>query len=225
MFHPPTANDVRRRRIIVAGTMIVPLIAAMTYAVLAHRADSPEAAPPNRDSEPNQVQTAETTRVLTELLALNETADPDAFARQVAEALFTLDTATLLTRADHIEQLVEIADPTGESTPGLVSDLDGYLPRQDAWVELAKYQTRQWLVIESVTTPSTWAEAQAQAGEALLPGTTARTIHGTRHRAGTWEGRDVQSEHAVAFTVFAVCGPTYPDCRLLRLSMLDKPLD
>ena len=40
-----------------------------------------------------------------------------------------------------------------------------------------------------------------------------------------WEGEPVASEHDVAFTVFIVCGPSYPECHLLRLSMLDKPLD
>ncbi|WP_262852275.1 ParB N-terminal domain-containing protein [Mumia quercus] len=38
-------------------------------------------------------------------------------------------------------------------------------------------------------------------------------------------GEPVASEHTVAFTVFIVCGPSYPECHLLRLSLLDKPLD
>ncbi len=109
--------------------------------------------------------------------------------------------------------------------PALVSDLDNYLPTQDAWVELAQYETRQWLSIDSVTTPSKWGEAETQAGDELLPGTTAFTIHGTRHRSGIWEREPVASGHEVAFTVFIVCGPLYPECHLLRLSMLDKPLD
>ena len=121
--------------------------------------------------------------------------------------------------------MVAVAETTGESTPGLVSDLDNYLPTEDAWVELAKYETRQWIVIDSVTTPTKWADAQDQAGDQLLPGTTALTIHGTRHRAGVWEGEPVASEHDVAFTIFLVCGPSYPECHLLRLSMLDKPLE
>ena len=48
---------------------------------------------------------------------------------------------------------------------------------------------------------------------------------GTRHRSGIWEGEPVSSEHDVAFTVFLVCAPAYHECHLLRLSMLDKPLD
>jgi len=58
----------------------------------------------------------------------------------------------------------------------------------------------------------------------LLPGTTAFTITGVRHRSGVWEGTPVTSEHDVAFTVFVVCAPSYPACHLLRLSRLDEPL-
>ncbi len=118
-----------------------------------------------------------------------------------------------------------MSDPTGESSPGLVSDLDNYLPTQEAWAELAQYETAQWLAIESVVTPTLWHEAEAQAGNELLPGTTAFTIEGTRHRSGLWENQPVASEQEVAFTVFIVCAPSYAQCRLLRLSKLDEPLD
>lgn len=50
------------------------------------------------------------------------------------------------------------------------------------------------------------------------------TVTGVRHRAGTWEGREVAEEFDVAFTAILVCGPTYPQCYLLRLSRLDEPL-
>ena len=107
----------------------------------------------------------------------------------------------------------------------LFADIGNYLPTPDAWVDLAQYETRQWLTLDSVSVPSKWAEAQTQAGDELLPGTTAYTIHGTRHRTGIWEGEPVSTEHEVAFTVFIVCGPAYPTCHLLRLSELDNPLD
>jgi hypothetical protein len=107
----------------------------------------------------------------------------------------------------------------------LLSDLDNYLPTHDAWSDLARYQTRQWLTVDSVTTPTLWSQAEAQAGSVLLPGTEAFTIHGDRHRSGVWEDAPVTTAHQVAFTVFVVCGPSYPTCHLLRLSMLDKPLE
>lgn len=226
MLYPTNSDELRRRRIIVAGiATVVLLIAFVTYAVLVHRSHSSTTTPKTTEQDTVELTPVDTNPVVTELPALRLTSDPETFARQVAEAIFAWDTATLLTRTDHIEQLVTVADPTGESTPGLVSDLDNYLPTQDAWVELATYETRQWLSIDSVMTPTKWAEAQAQAGDELLPGTTALTIRGTRHRWGLWEGEPVASEHSVAFTVFIVCGPSYPECHLLRLSLLDKPLD
>ena len=232
MRYPSTTAEVlRRRRVIVAAaTITLLLVAGVTNAVQLHRTSASHVAP----ADPSALSIASptiaspaagTARPDTVLPALPPTSDPEAFARQVAEAIFAWDTTSLLTRTDHIEQLVAVADPSGASTPGLVFDLDTYLPTQAAWVELARYQTRQWLAIDAVTTPGTWATAQAQAGDQLLPGTTARTIHGTRHRAGIWEGRPVASDHDVAFTIFIVCQPSYPQCRLLRLSILDKPLD
>ncbi len=226
MRYPTTPEGLPRRRLIVIGSSIaLLLIAFVTYAVLVHRGAASTG--DNVDTKPSTATTTagEDQPTLVDLPALHPSNDSATFARQIAEALFGWDTATLISRTDRVQQLVAVADPTGESTPGLVSDLDNYLPTQDAWVELAQYETRQWLSIDSVATPSMWAEAETQAGDELLPGTTAFTIHGTRHRSGIWEGEPVTSAHEVAFTVFIVCGPSYPECHLLRLSMLDKPLD
>jgi len=225
MLYPTTPDDLRRRRVIVGAVTAALLLAAfITYAVLSSRSSSP-VADRVMPAEDRRSSSAATRRAVVELPPLRPTRDPETFAREVAEALFAWNTATLVVRADHIEQLMGVADPTGESTAGLLSDLDGYLPTQEAWVELAQYETRQRLAIDSIAVPSKWAEAEAQAGDALLPGTTAFTVHGTRHRSGVWEGETVSSEHDVAFTVFIVCGPSYPECHLLRLSILDKPLE
>jgi hypothetical protein len=229
MLYPTTPDSLRRRRLIVAGTGVALVaIVFLTSAVLVHRQTATPPRPPHPDR-------AGSTRIAVQqgqqeqppavaLPALQPTVDPQAFARLVARALFTWDTSSMVGRGDHVERLLAVADPTGASTPGLLSDLDNYLPTHDAWVDLARYQTRQWLSIDSVATPSLWSHAEAQAGSALLPGTEAFTIHGDRHRFGVWEGTPVTTAHEVAFTVFVVCGPSYPTCHLLRLSMLDKPL-
>lgn len=226
MIYPTTRDDLRRRRLFVVGVAItLLLIAVITYAVLVYDSHSSSTGREDLSAGTGTSVRVGTKPAVVELLALRPTSDPGSFARQVAEEIFEWDTTTLISRIDHVEQLVAVADPTGESTPGLVSDLDNYLPPPGVWVELAQYETRQWLSIDSVTTPSKWAEAEAQAGAELLPGTTAFTIHGARHRSGVWEGTPVASDHDVTFTVFIVCGPSYPECHLLRLSMLDKPLD
>lgn len=152
------------------------------------------------------------------------TADPRRFARAVAAALFDWDTTT--DQPEHLTgRLLAVADPTGQESPGLVADLRGYLPSPQAWDLLRGHETRQRLDIDAVAVPAAWATAleQAPAG-ALAPGTTAYTITGTRHRAGTWTGQPVTAARPVAFTVFVVCAPTYDRCHLLRLSRLDEPL-
>ena len=215
---PDTTGTRWRRLLVVAVGVLLLLVAVVSYAAFANRAPSAEprttAKPPS--SEPIGTQTSPP--------AL-DAAEPEAFARQVATALFAWDTRTTSTPKSVTEQLVSVADPTGESSAGLVSDIANYLPTDQIWIELRKYETRQWIEVVSATVPDLWATAEAQAGDELLPGTTAFTIKGTRHREGVWEGEDVASQHEVAFTVFIVCAPTYPECRLLRLSRLDDPLE
>lgn len=152
------------------------------------------------------------------------TRDPQAFARRVATAVFGWGTTTGYTPADYIQQVVDVGDPSGNETPGLAADLADYLPNTPAWAQLRTYETRQWLTIDTATVPSSWVQALQQGKATLLPGTTAYTITGTRHRAGVWDGKPVTTVGRVSFTVFETCQPTYPACRVLRLSQLDNPL-
>lgn len=226
MRYPTITDDLRRGRLIVASVAIALLLVTFaTYAVMVNRTHSPVIGPARPWQGSVQPSPAADASVVATLPTLRPTSDPETFARDVGEALFAWDTATLVGRADHIEQLIKLGDPTGESTSGLLADIGTYLPTPQAWVELAKYATRQWISVDSVSVPNKWAEAQAQAGAALVAGTTAYTILGTRHRSGVWEGAPVSTEHGVSFTIFMVCGPTYPECHLLRLSELDNPLD
>jgi hypothetical protein len=151
--------------------------------------------------------------------------DPQTFTRNVATALFGWDTASGFAPLDYTSVLLAVGDPTGAEQAGLASDIASYLPTRQAWVELRQYATTQHLTIDTLFVPDAWdtAVAQAQPGQ-LAKGTTAYTIEGTRHRAGLWNDEPVASEHAVAFTVFIVCGPAYDTCHLLRLSQLDNPL-
>lgn len=168
---------------------------------------------------------APTNAVTTEAAGVR-TGDAEEFARAVATKIFTWDTRVDTGPAALVEPFVPMADPTGESTPGLIADLTNYLPSQEAWSDLRDYETRQWLTVNSVVVPAQWSTALEQAGPGFMaPGTIAQTVHGVRHRSGVWEGELVTSEHEVAFTIFVVCGPSYPRCHLLRLSRLDDPLN
>lgn len=215
---PDTTGTRWRRLLVVAAGVLVLLVVVVSYAAFANRDRSAGAGTTGASPPPELPATP------TSLPSL-DAADPEAFARQVATALFAWDTRTTSSPQSVIEQLVAVADPTGESSAGLVADIANYLPTDQIWIELRKYETRQWIDVGSVEIPDLWATAEAQAGDELLPGTTAFTIRGTRHREGVWEGEDVASQHGVAFTVFIVCAPTYPDCHLLRLSKLDDPLE
>lgn len=219
-----------RRRRITAALLSVAILGAAVGAWLAVAPPRTEAQVTPPHSEPSALHADAPVDDMdappTSLERLGVTSVPEEFAEAVAHALFDWDTTHPIPLSAHTGRLVAVADPTGQASPGLVADLAGYLPTADTWAFLKPYYTRQWIEITSVTIPELWEQALAEAGpNGLAPGTTAYTIRGTRHRAGVWEGEPVISEHAVAFTVFFVCEPSYPTCHLLRLSRLDEPLE
>lgn len=215
----------RRRRLIItlvaAGLVLAALVAVGVYGLIAgprHRPAPVTSATPGGGASPAPTMGA---GVLPPLPVTN---DAEAYADAVAHALFDWDTFTLLTRADHRAVLLDGADPSGLETPGLIRDLDNYLPSAETWRQLQEYRTAQQLTIEQIGIPDAWADALAAGGDAIADGTVAYTIEGTRHRTGVWFGKEVASEHPVAFTVFIACRPAFDQCRLLRLSALDTPL-
>lgn len=236
MKTPLAASDARSRRRVVALisalVVIVVLAGVGVYGLLAGPPTS-EQDPDNNDTgtAPGPVVTTPGeptptgTPSLPVLPEVEASDDPQTFARNVAEALFAWDTASGLMPLDYSSVVLAVGDPSGAEQAGLASDVAAYLPSRDAWLELRQYATAQHLTIEDAFVPEEWDTAveQAQPGQ-LAPGTVAYTIEGTRHRTGLWNDEQVTSEHAVAFTVFIVCGPTYDTCHLLRLSQLDNPL-
>ncbi len=217
-----------RRLIGVGVAIVVALTAAFTYAALSFRSSGDSGqpvvlSPAHSSGLDDQVSGGIATDGLP---SLESAAQPEEFARIVAGGLFDWTTTNSVQLAAHVERLAAVGDPSGESVPGLVADIRNYLPTDEAWRLLRSYSTRQWIDVDSVEVPTLWTQALAEAGpDGLAAGTTAITVTGTRHRAGVWEGQPVTSAHEVTFTVFMVCGPTYPECHLLRLSRLDEPLD
>ncbi len=220
-------SGLRRRRLIVLIIVtVLLLISAISYALLTrdktHTAQSSTPPPATAPEQSTGPMSPPDDGTLPELLPV---ADPEQFAELMAHAIFDWDTTSLAPRAAYLQRIATVADPTGESSPGLISDVDAYLPPEKTWIDLREYETRQWIEVETVEVPTEWDTALDQASGALAPGTTAYTITGVRHRDGVWEGEPVASQHEVAFTVFMTCAPTYEQCRLLRLSLLDEPLD
>ncbi|WP_185996624.1 hypothetical protein [Nocardioides campestrisoli] len=156
--------------------------------------------------------------------ALPHTNDPVAYARAVAVSLFDWDTSAGFLPTDYTSAVLADADPSGEETPGLLSDVAVYLPSAEQWLDLGAMEVVQRIEIEDASVPSSWAAAVEQANGHLRPGTTAVTITGTRHRTGVWNGQAAESSHAVAFTVFVACRPSFDRCHILRLSQLGNPL-
>lgn len=211
---PP--DPMRRFRIvlgIIAGIMVLAMIVIGVIGLL--RGPAPETVTPEPSSSHAEPTSADPA-------PLPQTRAPEAFARAVAERLFSWDTGGDAGPADYMQPLVDAAH---DSEPvALASDLRGYFPDQGNWGELRHMQVRQWLTIDRAVIPDAWAIAQAQARPGQLPeGSTAYTIDGTRQRTGIRGTEPVRIDQPVAFTVFVVCPPA-ASCTLLRLSALDQPL-
>ncbi|WP_324654061.1 hypothetical protein [Georgenia sp. H159] len=230
MLPLPAPTTYRRRMVRIAlGTLVLlaVAVAAVTgYGLLTTRHTKPvEPRATAASSTPDPVATATPAALAPPgLPPIIATANPVTFATAVSRALFDWDTTGRHTLADHKGRLLVVADPSGVESPGLVADLGAYLPTVQTWDFLAKYETRQWIQVTDTRVPGQWQDAVTAAGDGLTPGTTAVTVTGVRHRVGTWEGHEVAERFDVAFTAFIVCGPTYPQCYLLRLSRLDEPL-
>ncbi|MCF4123656.1 hypothetical protein L1785_22090 [Antribacter sp. KLBMP9083] len=145
--------------------------------------------------------------------------DPVATARRAASILFNWDTTTD-TLGSVTTDVLAVADPTGEQTPGLLADLTAYLPDPAWWERLREYETRQRVDLDTVEVPDAWTRAVATGQVAdLLPGTYAVNVVGTLHRSGVVAGRPESFAHPVELTMFVSCEPALDECWLLRLGV------
>ncbi|WP_416447039.1 hypothetical protein AB3K78_06940 [Leucobacter sp. HNU] len=213
---PEQASRRLRIALIGGGLVLALLLGAGIYGLLRGPAPAPSPGP--------RVSASETPGSDRELSPreLPAVSDAERFARDVAEGLFAWDTGLGYSTQEYMQAIVDVADP--DEAPGLAADLRAYFPDDAAWAELRNYATRQWLTIDTIAVPESWAGVVANARPGTLPpGATAYTVTGTRHRAGAWEGQNVTDVRPVSFTIFAAC-PGGEDCRLLRFSALDTPL-
>jgi hypothetical protein len=225
------AADRRRRRLLIAATAgglaLLILVGVGVYGLVRGPATSdPE--PGQRPSPSAPATPGAPAR--SEPVPVPVTGGPEVFARNVAAALFTWDTAAGYRPSDYAQMLADVA--SDREADALAGDVRAYLPTVEAWAQLRQYQTRQWLTIDTAVIPEAWETAVAQAAPGQIPtGTLAYTIEGTRHREGIWRTEPVEASRPVAFTVFMICTPPTPGrgassgmCELLRLSQLDNPL-
>jgi hypothetical protein len=234
----PAAHDRRRRRLLIAATAgaltLLILVGVGIYGLLR----GPAAPDPAPAPSPQPSSTAPATPgdpAGSEPEPVPVRGGPEAFARNVAAALFTWDTASGYGPSDYAQMLADVA--ADAEADALAGDVRAYLPTGQAWAQLRQYATRQWLTIDEAFVPEAWEAAVEQAAvEQAAPGqipagAVAFTIEGTRHREGIWGTEPVEASRPVAFTVFVVCTPPIPSrgvgsglCELLRLSQLDNPL-
>lgn len=217
---------VRRRPtavLAVAGLLLLAAVGAGVYGLLRGADDSATAPRPTSAgaSAPDRSTAA---AVDDRPATLPTTNDATEYARAVAATLFNWDSTSGLTPADYTDPVLADADPSGEETPGLISDVAGYEPSTDQWQQLAGLHVVQHLQITGAVVPSTWPRAVAQAHGQLRPGTTAVTITGIRQRTGVWYGEHAATSTPVSFTVFLACTPAFSRCHTLRLSALNNPL-
>ncbi len=212
---PGTLSPRNLVAVIGGGTLLLLLVGIGVYGLL--RGPGPEPAPRNPAAETPARQTP---GLDPEPVA--ETSDAERFARDVATRLFAWDTATGRLPVEYMQPIVDRTDV--DEAPGLTADLRGYFPDDETWRDLREFSTRQWLDIDTIDIPASWASIVEQTQSGLLPpGATAYTITGNRHRAGVWDGKDVSDVRPVSFTTFLACPPD-EDCRLLRVSGVDQPL-
>lgn len=223
MLAPHLANFTRNKTALAA--MIVAVALGCAGATLALGGDGTGSAPQPR---PSAVAGDTSVEASTEPMPAGqvvETSDPAAFAVSVAQVLFAWDTTASTPLNEYTGRLLAVADPSGEESAGLATDLTTYLPSPESWKDLKTYETRQWIDINSYEVPDDWNSAQGDAKSPdIAAGTTAYTITGLRRRSGIWQGETAKTVDEVSFTVFMTCKPTYKACRLLRLSQLNNPL-
>lgn len=212
----------RRRMLIamtIAGVGIVALLVAIgVYGLLRGTASDPTPSGPSP-----RATDAPTAASVSHPRPLVVRADSEEFARAAAIALFGWDTRGSAGPSEWAQVLIDVGDP--EEVAGLALDIRGYLPTIEQWEQLAAFGTRQRLAIESARIPTAWATAVAQAAPGQLPpGAVAYTITGIRHRDGVWEDETITTRRDVIFTVFVAC-PRAKECRLLRLSRMNEPLE
>lgn len=160
------------------------------------------------------------------LPALPRTDDPAMYAREVADALFTVNPTTV-SRAEFLQfwdremPTVVYSDGAAKRLTLAVQNTDAidnltrsWIPSQTAWANEAAQHTTNQLHISSVSVPDYWTEEVA-AGTFRDPG-----LHMERVLGVLTQTYGMAQQHTISRSVVIdlglLCGPTQPGgCRLL----------
>ena len=117
--------------LIVGAAVLAVLVGVGLYGLLLAPRSDPS--PGNTAGDPPGASTSTPSPTSSTPPVVRESDDPETFARALAIALFTWDTATEFGPTDYAQVIVDVGDPSGNETAGLASDVRTSLPTADAW--------------------------------------------------------------------------------------------
>lgn len=226
-----------RRRLTMIAALLVAIALAITLALLltgpAPDRRTVAASPtvsmaPMRSIAGSAVSSVTTPSRPDALPPLARTDDPAGFAREVADALFDVEPATV-TRAqflrfwrgelptvvysDAARQGLTLAEQNADAISNLTQ---AWIPPADAWHNEAENDTTSRLTITSISVPDYWVDAVSE-GKFRDPGLHMERVMGVLHQDyGTDPSDRHSTARAIVIDLALLCGPTQPDgCRLL----------
>jgi hypothetical protein len=205
------------RRIVVAAVVVAGIIAFPVGRPGSERATTSEPASTGASESSRPSASAPATPPPSSVA--DTASKAEAFTRDIADIVLTWDTVSGPDLTTVRGELLALADPTGEETPGLLADLDVYLPTTASWRYLESLGARQRVDLGQVAVPTGWTSSVA--GEPDLAETYAVNVEGTREREATAAGLTDRTSRPVRFTVFVRCPDDGP-CALLRLGRLGE---
>lgn len=221
----------RNRRFLAACMAIASAAALLAVALVSHR--HREAAV-GEDSTPSSTSPSSTSSEGTAALEpgaipapLPRTISPADYASAVAVALFSVDPSAL--SRDAFLQFWRGELPTvvysDAAADGLTLEtqnydaidnlVQGWIPSQEAWNQVARRRVTSALTITSVSVPDFWATAVAS-GQFTDPGLRMERVLGIVSQTDSTSGQSATTSRPIVIDLGLLCAPTQPDgCRLL----------
>jgi hypothetical protein len=234
----------RRRRTVIAAAVVIVAVIALVIALAANGGSSHTArrsSPPGTAGTPpggpggsgsagrsgTNTTTAPSPPAHT-VPALPATEDPVAYARAVADVLFTVDPAQIsrqqfldywkdqaatVVYADAAKLGLTLPEQTGDVLDNLTQ---GWIPSESVWQQEAAAKTKATFRITSVNVPDYWVNAVAD-GKFTDPGLRMERVLGVLTQTyGPDPKHPAHSARSVSIDIGLLCAPTQPGgCRLI----------
>ena len=146
--------------LIVGAAVLAVLVGVGLYGLLLAPRSDPS--PGNTAGDPPGASTSTPSPTSSTPPVVRESDDPETFARALAIALFTWDTATEFGPTDYAQVIVDVGDPSGNETAGLASDVRTSLPTADAWAQLRKLNPKPGAAFLDAFVPTVTPDIQLE---------------------------------------------------------------